>query len=373
MAALCAISVQASAQPLKGDWPMLNFDAKGQRNNPYETVLTKKSVSSLQQAWKRDINSKPYIEGGSPAVAGGVLYLSSSDGTFYALDAVTGKKRWTIKLDNLGARTLASPAFANGIVYIPDSYALHALDAATGSTLWRAKFEEGTWGSPVVSHGLVFQDTAGAKLNALDARSGKKLWTTDIDGGSDSGGTPAVADGVVYTYSAIGLKAHTASTGALLWHTDSGGGSTEYTSPALANGRVLLLTDRGLTAYDAATGAYEWSQWTLSGYYGSLAVARDHAYTLDPAGAIWNYDANIGVPTLMQGQIGQTGSPTIANGILYVTAAPANNYDVSAYDVRTGALLWSAPLEAQAQTSPVVSNGMVYVVAGSLYAFALKK
>src|ERR1700761_3084915 len=49
---LCLTAVgQVSAQTLKGDWAMVNFDAKGQRYNRYETTLTKKTVKALQLAW----------------------------------------------------------------------------------------------------------------------------------------------------------------------------------------------------------------------------------------------------------------------------------------------------------------------------------
>jgi len=370
VAALLVVSQQAGAQPLKGDWSMLNFNAEGQRYNPYETALTKKSVKSLQLAWKLDINPQARSSASSPAVVGGVLYVGSSDGNFYARDAVTGKKLWTVKLHGIGI--VDTPAVVDGIVYIPEitqpGSNLRALDAATGATLWTAKFKEITLGSPIVSHGLVFQDTMREQLNALVARSGKKLWTTDILGGNESSGAPAVANGIVYALSAYGLNAYTASTGALLWHVDGIDSLTTESSPAVTDGKVFFNTTGDVRAYDAANGASEWVAALGPNPSGSIAVTNSRVYALDTAGVIWNYDGNTGFPTFAQGQIGQAASPTIANGVLY-----AGSYNsVNTYDVKSGALLWSAPLAASAQTSPVVANGMVYIVAGSLYAFALK-
>ncbi|MFI8930724.1 PQQ-binding-like beta-propeller repeat protein [Streptomyces sp. NPDC053474] len=52
--------------------------------------------------------------GSSPAVAGGVVYVGSDDDNLYAVDAATGKKRWTFPT---GHSVGSSPAVADGVVY----------------------------------------------------------------------------------------------------------------------------------------------------------------------------------------------------------------------------------------------------------------
>ena len=51
----------------------------------------------------------------SPAIAGGRVYVGSSDGKLYVLDAATGQKRWEF---DAGDAITASPAIAAGRVVV---------------------------------------------------------------------------------------------------------------------------------------------------------------------------------------------------------------------------------------------------------------
>ena len=64
-------------------------------------------------------------------MSNGVVYVGSSNGDVYALNAGTGAKLWTYAT---GGSVISSPAVANGMVYV-GSYGnnLYALDARTGS------------------------------------------------------------------------------------------------------------------------------------------------------------------------------------------------------------------------------------------------
>jgi outer membrane protein assembly factor BamB len=53
----------------------------------------------------------------SPAIAGGRVYIGSSDGRFYVLDLASGKKLWEYEG---GAALVASPAIGGGRVVIGD-------------------------------------------------------------------------------------------------------------------------------------------------------------------------------------------------------------------------------------------------------------
>ena len=50
----------------------------------------------------------------SPTVVGGVVYIGSHSGYLYALDAKTGTELWRYETGETGN---GSPAIANGIVY----------------------------------------------------------------------------------------------------------------------------------------------------------------------------------------------------------------------------------------------------------------
>jgi outer membrane protein assembly factor BamB len=65
-------------------------------------------------------------------------------------------------------------------------------------------------------------------------------------------------------------------------------------------------------------------------------------------------------------------SPAVANGIIYVGM---DDHYVYALNAKTGAKLWSYLTGNNVDSSPAVSNGVVYVGSkdGKVYAFALKK
>jgi outer membrane protein assembly factor BamB len=62
-----------------------------------------------------------YLTGGyvrsSPAVANGVVYIGSSDGSLYALDASTGAVLWSYTIGG-GLPVFSSPTVVNGVVYL---------------------------------------------------------------------------------------------------------------------------------------------------------------------------------------------------------------------------------------------------------------
>lgn len=78
-----------------------------------------KEVWSFQTG-KSSLALMPYSRDGSPVisspvVSGDVVYVGSTDGRFYALDAVSGKVLWSY---DLGAPVTASPAVSGNTVYI---------------------------------------------------------------------------------------------------------------------------------------------------------------------------------------------------------------------------------------------------------------
>jgi len=362
-ALLCIGAVDANAAPLKGDWPMLNFDAHGQRYNPYETVLSRKTVSSLQLAWKVDI----YDTLSSPAVVGGVLYAGSSRGAFNAYDAATGEPLWSV---STGGSATSSPAVANGIVYVATSKGdFLALDAATGATRWSAKLDSSASGSPAVSNNNVYIGADSGTLYAFNAATGAKLWNTDR-WAAGLPNAPAILNNIVYSLSFTGdMQAYDAKTGANLWTSHLDSTPTNYGSPVAANGRVYGNSDHRIGVFDAWTGAMIWWNGVGPNQDGSIAVAHGHIYAGTEDRVIWNYDKT-GALKASDAQDYLCAAPTIANGVMYSGAYDGH---INAYDAQSAKLLWSGAVVGRVTAPPVVANGMLYAVAnGSVYAFGLK-
>ncbi len=201
--------------------------------------------------------SSPVI---NPEKNGLTVYFGSSDGNLYALNALTGKKKWTYKT---GGIIRTSPAICGGKVYIGswDTF-LYALDAATGSLKW--KFEtgkqpvqhvlEGIQASPTCADGVLYFGARDGFFYALDADNGKQLWKYDA-GNSWVLTTPAIKDGSAYigtsdTFLFVGLDIKTGKE-KLRFKTNG----YVYSSPAVSGNTAYFGDFTGsLCAVDLLTG-----------------------------------------------------------------------------------------------------------------------
>src|SRR5580704_12943410 len=175
----------------------------------------------------------------SPAVANGVVYVGYDDDNLYALNASTGAKLWSFATGggsecifgvpqppgflNAPCKIFSSPAVANGVVYVSSTDGnLYALNASTGAKLWSNPAV--SYSSPAVANGVVYIGST-----ALNANTGAVLWgfnTGDNAGDDIFTSSPAVANGVVYIATENGnMFALNASTGAQLWTYPAGDAS----------------------------------------------------------------------------------------------------------------------------------------------------
>jgi outer membrane protein assembly factor BamB len=115
----------------------------------------------------------------SPAVSDGVVYVGSYDGTLNALDAENGTNLWQKELPTSMA---SSPVcYEDTLLYGGFDRYLYALDKDDGSLLWRFKGENWFWAAPVVEGTTVYAACLDKTLYALDLTTGKELWRFTID------------------------------------------------------------------------------------------------------------------------------------------------------------------------------------------------
>src|SRR5690242_17547446 len=116
-----AASAAAPLSPATGDidWPQFRFDSLHNGNQRFESVLSKKNISSAGLLWQGDLGGE-LVDMSSPAVAGGVVYIGEFDGNFVAYSAdgcgnsLCSAPLWSAQLAEIDD----SPTVANGIVYI---------------------------------------------------------------------------------------------------------------------------------------------------------------------------------------------------------------------------------------------------------------
>jgi Protein kinase domain/PQQ-like domain len=321
------------------------FDAAGSKN----CSGTPKVCAPLWATSTHLSTGPPFTPGpGSPVVANGVLYVPGygdgralgSGGAYVAAFDAAGSTgcsgspivcvpMWTTVGLPVSSGNTGSPAIANGVLYIANQ-TLYAFDA-TGSAncsgapkvcapLWTAATSDSpTYSAPAVANGTVYVGSWDSKLYAFSAAgsancsttpTGKTctpLWTAATPG--SIGGTPAVAQGVVYTVSVNGTLSvfdaagsrncsgtATAKTCTPLWSSAPGtSGYATSSSPAVANGVVYFSSTNGGTyAYDAA---------------GSLNCSTTP--TGKTCSPLWG---------AVTGFIGG-GSPAIVNGVLYINVS----------------------------------------------------
>jgi outer membrane protein assembly factor BamB len=131
---------------------------------------------------------------GSPVVVGDILYVGSSDGNLYALDAVYGEKKWEF---NTGGKIWTSPVVEDGVIYISNyEKKLFAVSADSGTMIWSAELPSSIASSPSVSADSIFVGTFDNRLYAVDKTTGSVKW--DFQGDNWFWSTPVVQGDTVY-------------------------------------------------------------------------------------------------------------------------------------------------------------------------------
>jgi outer membrane protein assembly factor BamB/serine/threonine protein kinase len=349
---------------------MLGFNAQHTRVNPYEQALTPANVAMLTQAWKDNTGGGI---GSAPTVANGIVYISSSGGKMYAINAGTGEVLWNKPIGSYDFGN--APTVANGVVYMGGfDHLLYALDSETGATLWTAPTGGRIGSSPTLANGVIYIGSDDGTLYAFDAAKGKQHWSVATGGFIRS--SPAVANGVVYVGSDDNnLYAIKADTGAILWKVPAG--DKIRSSPAVANGVVYVGSDdNNLYAIKADTGAILWKVPTGDKIRSSPAIANGVVYVGSEDHKLYAFDAATG-KLRWSSLSGDTidSSPAIANGVLYIGSNDHKLYALNASGCASASCspLWTVSTGGAVSASPTVANGFVYTGSndGNLYAFHL--
>lgn len=160
-----------------GEWPSYGRDAANTRSQPDETGLGPSAVAGIKPAWAFSTSSTGDGTGfnTTPVVYDGCVFIGSSGGIAYALDAATGHVAWQRKLDApnpgsggviVGAAAVDGPAVVYLVNEFAAAYAI-ALDRSTGAVIWKsapfapplsssaAQGGSYTNASPIVANGFV--------------------------------------------------------------------------------------------------------------------------------------------------------------------------------------------------------------------------
>lgn len=147
-------------------------------------------ATSGREIWRVDFDA-PLT--GSPAVQGDTLFVTAVDSTLWALEAATGRVRWTLP----GTPTLttvsrgSAPAVAGDLVVFPtQSGELTAVRRSNGGRVWSTAAVgrrtgaalasiSALTGDPVVDGTRLYAANQSGRVFALDARTGATLWSVE--------------------------------------------------------------------------------------------------------------------------------------------------------------------------------------------------
>lgn len=331
VAALQFSSASSASSPFQGasSWPQF-------RNTPTLTGVAASALpATLRLQWTYDAGSA--VES-SAAIVDGVAYVGTMAGKLLALEAATGKLKWsyTATPDDMGIGE-SSPAVSGGLVYIGDlAGVFHAVDITTGKARWTYKTQAEIKSSPVIVGDKVLIGSYDGHLYGLNAATGKFLWKASTDNYVHS--TPSIWNGVAYF----------------------GGCDEIFHGVRISDGsKVLSLPTQAYTAASPAIAAG-------IAYYGTFAnevVAVDIAARK----VKWRFsDPDRQFPFYSSAALAVTGS----GGTMVLGGRDKN---VRALDMATGRQRWSFPTRARVESSPAIVGARVIVGSsdGKLYALDL--
>ena len=205
-AAICTSPAPEFGDPSSG--PLWNGWGQNLLNTRFQTAaeagISPANVSRLKVKWAFGFPAT--LEANAHAsIANGRVFIGSSSGTVYSLDAASGCIRWyfnaaggvraAVSIGQIG--TSAGPRYA---AFFGDGASFtYAVDASTGKLIWKTKVDDfpvaRITGSLLFYKGRVYvpvasgEEAAGASPNyeccrfrgsmvALDASTGKQIWKT---------------------------------------------------------------------------------------------------------------------------------------------------------------------------------------------------
>ncbi len=320
--------------------------------------------SRITEAWTADLAGQP----GSPVCDRDTVYVGTDGGNCYALEAETGRRRWTVETT---AAADATPVITRDRLYLGTADGVvRALDPATGDEKWRADLPGDLESALSLSEGRLYAGHA-AGLSALEAETGEELWTHETE--SAVVGRPALADGREYDRSRATRTPLSESANADLLADDR-----QQPDQRWIDERAFAGTAAGtVLALEAETGEEVWTAPATGAVAVGPTVAADRVYVADDAGTLLALDAATG-QTWFTYETGAafTTSPTVlaaaettfvgaADGYVHVTDTTVGRRKLRGWLFsRTG-----IELDGPVRSCPVVVGDVLCVGddSGSLY------
>jgi alcohol dehydrogenase (cytochrome c) len=174
------------------NWLTYSGNNMGQRYSPL-TQVTPQNVQDLELAWLWQARSVEKFEATSIALDG-ILYTVQAPNDIVALDAATGRPKWTFLYRNPPEARNCCGQVNRGLAILGETLFMGtldahivAVDAKSGTLLWKTKVAEASQRYAITHAPLVIKDkvlvgTAGGDggapgiIAAFDSKTGREVW-----------------------------------------------------------------------------------------------------------------------------------------------------------------------------------------------------
>jgi outer membrane protein assembly factor BamB len=155
----------------------------------------------------------------------------------------TGEQYWRVEC--MSGEPAASAACSNGIVFGASEYAtMIAINAADGSTLWKADDFLPEVSSPVATKDFVFIATSYGVVANYDAQTGELIKSMELN--TEFYSSPVIAEGKIYLISNSGkMHIFSAKNDFSLINSFETGERT-YATPAFTDKKIVIRTEKSI-------------------------------------------------------------------------------------------------------------------------------
>ncbi len=294
-----------------------------------------------------------------------VLYLTTLDGKFEAVDIRTGEKIGKEKTHTTHESALA---FRDGHLILASRYGgktLANFDLKTGKYLWR--IDAGDIASePLIVDDAIYISALYNHVDKYDVTTGEKFWNFKTDGQLRS--SPALSDNTVVVGCDNGsLYAVNAKTGELRWQFETG--ASISATPIIWEDTVFAGSlDSTFYALSLTYGDAFWTFHAERPIFESAATNGDRVifgtsdgklYCLDTRSGreVWRYQAKSAVST----------APLISGKVVYFGSLDTYYYCLN---LETGRELWRFETKGRIRTSPIIWGNYMFGASEDKFVYA---
>ena len=248
-----------------------------------------------------------------------VTIPAGADRTAVAFTTPDGREGWGVKIP--GNRPIATPAYADGMIFVGGGYGSHefyAFDAKSGKLIWEIRTSDDGPTAAVVEDGYVAFNTESCTVIVVEAKSGKLVWQEWL--GDPLMSQPAIADGRLYiAYPANGRQhmQNNHPNAMQMPHEDNAAAMLPLppihsASPSSAGGSHRML------CADLRTGRHIWEQPITGDVISAPVVDSGKVFFTCFDGRSYSFDAVTG-ELLWQKENAGTSAPLILDGVVVTT------------------------------------------------------